>query len=206
MTTLIVPGWYGSGPGHWQRWWLDIEPEALLVEQADWDHPSLDAWLAAAVRAVEANPGAVLVSHSLGGALVAHLAQRHPGLPIAGALIVAPADVDDRSWTSPELASFAPVPARRLGFRSIVVASRNDPYVSFARATALAAQWGAEVVNAGNAGHINADSGFGPWPEGRILAERIADGRGHDDVEGELVPIPPRAHRAARPAFADHPG
>lgn len=197
MSNLIVPGWYGSGPGHWQTWWLAIDPEARLVEQSDWDHPSLDAWLAAAARAVEDNPGSVLVTHSLGGSLIAHLARRYPGLPIAGALIVAPADVDDRSWTSPALASFAPVPTRRLGFRSIVVASRNDPYVTFERASFLAGNWGADLVDAGNAGHINADSGFGPWPEGRILAERIADGRSHDDFEGDLVPALPRlAHSA----------
>lgn len=205
MRTLIIPGWYGSGPGHWQSWWLATDQEARLVEQADWAHPSVDSWVKAAARAAEDRPGSVLVSHSLGGALVAHLAQRYPGLPIAGALIVAPADVDDRSWTSPELASFAPVPTRRLGFRSIVVASRNDPYVSFARASALAAHWGAEIVDAGDAGHINADSGFGPWPEGRSLAERIAHGRGPENLAGEFVPAPPARERREH-AFAEDLG
>lgn len=206
MRTLIVPGWYGSGPGHWQNWWLGADEESRLVEQADWAHPSVDAWVAVAARAVQERPGSVLVSHSLGAALIAHLAQRHPGLPIAGALIVAPADVDDRSWTSPELASFAPLPMRRLGFRSIVVASRNDPYISFDRATALASHWGAEVIDAGNAGHINADSGFGPWPEGRLLAERIAEGRGNDDLEGELVPTAGGRHPQKRHVFTEHIG
>lgn len=191
MRTLIIPGWYGSGPGHWQAWWLAVDPDAVLVEQADWVHPSVDAWVAVAARAVEKHPGSVLVSHSLGGAVIAHLAQRHPRLPVAGALIVAPADVDDRTWTSPELASFAPLPTRRLGFRSIVVASRNDPYVSFARAADLSTRWGAELVDAGRAGHMNADSGFGPWPQGRILAERIVAHRSHEDVAGGLVPTLP---------------
>ena len=33
-------------------------------------------------------------------------------------------------------------------------------------AEAKAAQWGSRLVAAGEAGHINADSGHGPWPEG----------------------------------------
>jgi predicted alpha/beta hydrolase family esterase len=31
---------------------------------------------------------------------------------------------------------------------------------------ALARDWGATLVDAGPAGHINGESGHGPWPEG----------------------------------------
>ncbi len=30
--TLIIPGYKGSEPGHWQRQWLHDDPTALLVE------------------------------------------------------------------------------------------------------------------------------------------------------------------------------
>lgn len=39
--TLIIPGLFGSGAGHWQRHWLDDQQQATLVEQDDWDHPVL---------------------------------------------------------------------------------------------------------------------------------------------------------------------
>ncbi|HUG60850.1 MAG TPA: alpha/beta hydrolase, partial [Methylomirabilota bacterium] len=40
------------------------------------------------------------------------------------------------------------------------------PYCRFDVADDLAAAWGAVFVDAGDAGHINAESGHGPWPEG----------------------------------------
>ena len=123
---------------------------------------------------VERTPGAVLVAHSLGCPLVAHLAHRRPHLPIAAALLVAPADVDSARHTPEHIRGFAPIPLERLPFRSIVVGSRNDPYMSFARAREVAFAWGAGFVDAGAVGHINVASGFGPWPDGkRLLAQLI---------------------------------
>jgi hypothetical protein len=63
----------------------------------------------------------------------------------------------------------------RLPFPSIVVASMSDPFVTVARATALAHAWGSRLVTLEGAAHINADAGFGPWPDGRrLLAELTA--------------------------------
>jgi predicted alpha/beta hydrolase family esterase len=47
-----------------------------------------------------------------------------------------------------------------------VIASRNDPFASFAESQALAQMLGAELIDAGFSGHINSKSGHGPWPEG----------------------------------------
>ena len=60
----------------------------------NWDRPDLPTWIDRLTAAVERTPGAVLVGHSLGCVLIAHLARRRPQLPIGGALLVAPADVD----------------------------------------------------------------------------------------------------------------
>ena len=49
---------------------------------------------------------------------------------------------------------------------ALVIASRDDPYSSFAESEAFAQMLGAELVDAGFSGHINGDSGHGPWPEG----------------------------------------
>lgn len=171
MARLIIPGLHGSGPGHWQRLWLEFDPDARIVEQDDWDHPSLDAWLGRLGAALADGIPKVLVAHSLGAILVAHFAARRlPGL-VAGALLVAPADVERCAPRHPALAGFAPLPQGPLPFPSIVVASRNDPYAAFARAAGFAYSWGSALVDAGDAGHIHVASGHGSWPDGfRLLA------------------------------------
>lgn len=173
MTTLVLPGLNGSGPGHWQRHWLDEVEDTVLVEQDDWTRPDLDAWLARAAEAVEKNPGAFLAAHSLGAILSVHLAILRPDLPIAGLLLVAPADVDRHVRTRRGLAGFAPLPQRPLGRPAIVVASRNDPWMTFSRAKIYADMWEAGLVDIGNAGHINAESGLGHWREGLDLLDRL---------------------------------
>lgn len=175
-TILVLPGLGNSGPGHWQTVWETQSPGCVRVEQRDWDRPELSAWLAALEEALEAagNP-VVLVAHSLSCSLVAHFAVRYPEQRrrIRAALLVAPADVDSPDHTPPETRGFAPIPLARLPFPSIVVASRNDPYVEFSRAEALALAWGSELVDAGNAGHLNAESQLGAWEPGRRCLERL---------------------------------
>lgn len=173
MTRLVLPGYLGSGPGHWQRRWLDLDVTARLVEQDDWERPELSAWLARLEAAVAGAPGAVLVAHSLGAALVTHFAARHPRAPVAGALLVAPADVDALVPKQPQFESFAPLPRAPLPFPSVLAASRNDPYVAFARAEAMAADWGSGLVDLGNAGHVNIESGHGPWADGFHLVAAL---------------------------------
>jgi predicted alpha/beta hydrolase family esterase len=113
----------------------------------------------------------VLVAHSLGCLTVAHYAQ-NPENRILGAMLVAPAD-PDRDDFPEEIHGFDPCPTQTLPFPSYVVGSQNDPWCSLERAETMAADWGAKFVNAGEAGHINADSGYGPWPEGLFLLSNL---------------------------------
>ncbi len=53
-TTLIIPGLGGSDSGHWQQWWLRNDPNAVLVEQADWRKPCPVRW---SERLVERSAG-----------------------------------------------------------------------------------------------------------------------------------------------------
>lgn len=174
---LIVPGWSSSGPDHWQSRWERSLPTARRVEQADWFHPNRDDWvskLIASVAGVAGDLPLIVVAHSLGVATVAHAAHELPAGSIAGAFLVAPADVDNaRDWPVTQGYTFdathhgfAPLPMQPLPFPSLLIASANDPYCSFARAEALGEAWGSTVVAAGEAGHINVASGHGPWPEG----------------------------------------
>jgi predicted alpha/beta hydrolase family esterase len=66
---------------------------------------------------------------------------------------------------------FAPIPMAPLPFPSVVVASTNDEYAAIERSHAFAQAWGSKLVEIGDAGHINADTGYGPWPEGEQLLE-----------------------------------
>ena len=82
---------------------------------------------------------------------------------------MAPADPERRA----HLADFAPVPYQALPYRSILVASSNDPYCPVRLAGAYARAWGSEFVRLQNAGHINTESGHGEWPLGRALLQSL---------------------------------
>jgi predicted alpha/beta hydrolase family esterase len=163
---LIVPGWTGSGPDHWQSRWQDKLSTARRVAQADWDRPERALWAAAVAAEVEASARpVVLIAHSCGVSAVAHAAPALPAGRVAGAFLVAPPS-EAATLAEPALASFAPYPGEPLPFASLVVASRTDPYCPFDEAEALARRWRATLVDAGDAGHVNTASGHGPWPEG----------------------------------------
>lgn len=191
---LIVPGLYNSGPDHWQSHWERTLPGAERVEQQDWERPLLGDWTISLAEAVRQRPGAILVAHSLGCALVAHFAQVTGGRGVAGAMLVAPADVNRGGPAGRLLVGFSPIPRQRLPFPSLVVASRNDPYVEIDRAEAFARGWGSRFVDLGRAGHINVDSGHGPWPKGLTLLRGLINQVGAADA--------PRRSRAAWPLAA----
>ena len=167
-SVLLLPGWQGSGHGHWQMHWARMQDYAV-VEQNDWLHPLRGDWLARLDETVIDAPGpVVLVAHSLGCIATTLLPPEVAGR-INGALLVAPADPERRG----PLADFAPVPYQPLPYRSIVVASTNDPFCPVRTAGAYARSWGSEVVRLQNAGHINAESGFGDWPLGLALLQSL---------------------------------
>jgi predicted alpha/beta hydrolase family esterase len=91
-------------------------------------------------------------------------------LKIAGAFLVAPSDVEAPSYPI-DAGGFRPIPMQPLPFPSMVVASTNDDYAHIDRSRAFAQAWGSKLVEIGDAGHINADTGFGPWPEGQRMLE-----------------------------------
>jgi len=170
---LIVPGLNNSGPDHWQSFWFKRFHGAVWVDQIDWDLPRLGDWVASLVQAIREHPGAILVGHSLGCALIAHVAQLRGNRGIGGALLVAPADVNRSGPAGKLLQGFSPMPPQRLSFPSIVVASESDPYVAIDRAEEFSRSWGSRFVNLGPAGHINVASGHGPWNQGLLLLEEL---------------------------------
>ena len=165
---ILVPGLHDSGPGHWQSRWERLDPGFDRVRQEDWAHPRLVAWAARVdqLRARDPRP-AILVAHSYGCLASVHSIAR-AGVGVAGALLVAPADPDKFSVANL-------LPATALPCPSIVVASRDDPWMAFGDAAAWAGRWGSRLIDAGALGHINAESGLGDWQAGQCNLHKLVE-------------------------------
>jgi hypothetical protein len=172
-TKLIIPGLNGSGEGHWQDYWLKDDPDAILVEQRDWSKPDLIEWMSKVEKALTQHPGSILIAHSIGAFIAASLATRPCRHLVKGALLVAPCDLMRVSSIHPGVVELRPMPTQILPFPSVLVASRNDPYMPFENAKAFADSLGSDFVDLGRAGHINIDSGYGRWRRGYRLAARL---------------------------------
>jgi predicted alpha/beta hydrolase family esterase len=165
---LIIPGLGGSGPDHWQTRWEQKLSTARRVAQRDWGNAQRDEWVAAILSAVEAaKRPVILVAHSLGAIAAIHAA-RETAPSIKGAFLVALPSEEQLAGVAEADAAFRPYPREKLPFPTVLVASRDDPYSSYVYAEALARDWGAKLIDAGQSGHLNAESGHGPWPEGLL--------------------------------------
>lgn len=165
---LVIPGYRGSQPEHWQSRWESRLSTARRVHQREWTKPVRDDWVQAVADAVNASTRpVVLIAHSLG---VAAAVQAVPLFEkrVAGGFFVAPPDVGNPGIRPKHLMTFGPYPRDPLPFPSVVVATRNDPFTTFDSAEDAAGAWGSLFVDAGEAGHLNHESGHGPWPEGLL--------------------------------------
>lgn len=173
--TLIVPGFHGSGEAHWQTWFETQLPDAQRVTGIDWEKPVIHEWAAAIGAAIdESSQPMWIVAHSF-GCLASVTAAIERADKVAGAFLVAPADPWRFAPTG--LVHDLPVNQRgesvanelqqhRFSFPSVVIASDNDPWVKLTGAAYWADIWGSRLIHLPQAGHINIDSGFGPWPYG----------------------------------------
>nr|WP_295076379.1 alpha/beta hydrolase [uncultured Roseateles sp.] len=156
---LIVPGLHDSGHGHWQTWLQQQFRDSRRVLQRDFSQPDLQRWADRIKTTLDAaGPGEwIAVAHSFGAlALVRHLAD-HADSPIRQVLLVAPAEPDKFGLAES-------LPHHRLPVPSSLIASQNDPWMSAASALRWASRWGSSFSNLGAVGHINTESGFGPFP------------------------------------------
>jgi predicted alpha/beta hydrolase family esterase len=121
----------------------------------------------------------VLVAHSGGVIMLVHWA-RQSTREVKGALLATPPDFEapmpDGYPTMAGLSAggWLPVPRARLPFRTIVAASRNDPLGQYEKIEALARDWGSELVDLGEVGHLNPASGYGPWPQAQTLINHLS--------------------------------
>ncbi len=164
---LIIPGLDGAGPDHWQSRWEGRLKTARRVDLVSWTRPDLGQWTAAIAAAVaRAEKPVLCVAHSLGAVAVAHGAPWFAQGKVRGAMLVTPPS-EAAVLRIPEIGpGFAPFPRAPLPFPSLFVASRSDPYSDYENSEDISRAWGAKLTDAGHCGHLNAESGHGPWPEG----------------------------------------
>ena len=180
-TVLIVPGLRDHVPQHWQTLLAARLPRVQAVPPMGREDLDCERRVQAIEEAVGATTGPVLiVAHSGGCVMVAHWARvTVHAARVKAALLATPPDFDRPmpegypTLDALETGGWLPVPRQRLPFRSLVAASRNDPLGRFERVAQLAADWGSELLDLGEVGHLNPSSGYGEWPMATALIEQL---------------------------------
>lgn len=163
---FIVPGLGNSGPDHWQTYFENSAENFQRINQQEWDAPNCNEWIKTIDETIsQYDPSTVvLIGHSLGCVTIAKWAKLY-GRKIKGALLVAPSDIESPLYTFTST-GFTPIVLDKINFKTIVVTSSDDPWVTLDRATYFAKNWGSKLINIGDAEHVNAASGYGQWQEG----------------------------------------
>ncbi|MEH0885069.1 alpha/beta hydrolase [Enterobacter sp. UNJFSC 003] len=158
-TLILVPGLRDSDEYHWQSCWERRLPFWKRIQQKNWLAPDIENWVSAIRRelAVSRLP-AVLVGHSFGALASCRLLQTQQ-VNVAGLVMVAPAEP---AFFGLEEA----IQPTTLSVPCILFASKNDPLMPFFRAQYWATCWGGHLIDIGEAGHINSESGYGEWQYG----------------------------------------
>lgn len=179
VTVLFVPGLRDHVEDHWQTHAAKSIPGSVTVEPLTTSRLSRAARVAALDAALNAIKGDVVIAaHSAGCLMVAHWALS-PSRSIRGALLATPADVENPlpagypTLTELQDNGWCPIPQHRLPFPTLVVASRNDPLAAFDRVEGFARSWGAALFDAGEVGHLNPPTGYGPWSDAVALIQRM---------------------------------
>lgn len=174
LDILILPGLGGGTDKHWYHRWNAKLKTARIVEQKQWDTPKKDDWVENIVAVASgAEKPVFMIAHSLGTVALAHAAAQLADKNVVGAFLVGIPDLAASQGLIPETENFLPMPTAPLPFPSLQIASQNDLYCSYKRAEEFSLDLGSLLVDAGEQGHINDESGHGPWPEGLMSLSKF---------------------------------
>ena len=186
-TVLIVPGLRDAIDAHWQTLLAAELPQVRAVPAMGRATVDCTSRVQAIEDAAQAIDGPiVIVAHSAGCVMVTHWAAQTQR-PVLGALLATPPDLTRAlppgypPVDALQAGGWFPLPRDPLPFPSTVVASRNDPLASFDEVAAMAADWGSRLVDAGEVGHLNPTSGYGPWPDAKTYIQQL--------TQAALVPV-----------------
>ncbi len=182
---LLLHGWGGNKPGHWQehlaRELAVAGHDVHYPKMSDPLNPEPQAWmdmLHTALSAIPADAELTVLTHSLGAinwmhhaAMAQGMGESRPGPQAARVLLVAPPYVI-REIPPLDLAGaaqFFPPPLDKAGMalvsrETILVASDTDDYATFDQSSAYADGLGIAPQKLAGAGHISPYYGYGAWP------------------------------------------
>ncbi len=164
---LLVHGWGGSDFPHWQSWLAgEIAKDygtVCFAKLQDMQLPNKDAWAQQLKEHLESFDPDVVICHSIANILWFHLCNETKLPQVRKLYLVAPPSLQ---CDIEELKSFFPVdiPHNLYAQEVILIASTNDPYMTLKEAQTLGQSLGVEMKVLQDAGHINAESGYGEWP------------------------------------------
>lgn len=182
---LILHGWGGNKPEHWQEHLAKKLAEAgakvHYPKMPDPTAPDLPAWLNRVqeeLREIKSqSPAAPLtaLTHSLGAITWMHLAAANgpSGQQIADrVLLVAPPYVLPQAPppdAPPSVTAFFPPPfdpqaIKATARETVLVASDTDDFATFDQSSGYAAKLGVPIHLLKGAGHISPYYGYGEWP------------------------------------------
>jgi len=165
---LIIHGWGGSDYPHWQAWLASelIKQNYVLSFPSlpKRDLPNFKEWCECVKKEVLHFSPDIVVCHSLGNILWFHLLETLDIKPLEKLLLVAPVRKD---CEVEELKDFFPykVPQNLKTNKALLMVSTNDIYMNLHEASELQHELNVEMRILENAGHLNADSGFGEFKE-----------------------------------------
>ena len=162
---LILHGWGGSDEPHWQ-WWLEKELIKLNYQVSfpklpNKDLPDLSSWMDTLKEEFDKFKPDIVACHSLANILWFHFVEKYEIKEIEKLMLVAPVR---QTCDIEELKSFFPypIPSDLKAKDIIMVGSTNDIYLNVNEAIELQSELNIGLKILEDAGHINADSGYGP--------------------------------------------
>jgi len=164
---LLVHGWGGSDFPHWQSWLAgEIAKDygtVSFLKLSDFEFPEINRWKNELLKELDDFKPDVVICHSLANTLWFHLCNEEKIKDVKKLFLVAPPSLED---TIEEVKSFFPITApKNLHAKEVLlVCSTNDPYMTLQEAKSLQKILDVNMEVLEDAGHINADSGFGEWP------------------------------------------
>lgn len=164
---LILHGWGGSNFPHWQSWLAgEIAKDygtVSFLEFSDYEFPNFGVWKKELLEHMKEFKPDIVICHSLANTLWFQLCNANAIEKIEKLYLVAPPSLNSKIA---EIESFFPLdmPTNPHAKETLLVASTNDPYMSMGEAKELQESLGVEMIVLEDAGHINADSGYGEWP------------------------------------------
>ena len=166
MRTLILHGWGGSDHPHWQSELASqIAKNYGTVSFPLLDNchfPSKNRWIKQVKKLLEEFKPDTVVCHSLANTLWFWLCQEEEMVEVERLFMVSPPGLSTEEQT---IKTFFPceIPSDPYAKDIELIVSDNDPWIELDEAQNMAKSIGANYTVIENAGHINADSGYGKW-------------------------------------------